>query len=129
MRSTFIPKLAEWKCAGSRPSSTRLRKPLSEIQFTLADNYDTRSICPAESSPRTTTRLLFQTYALDPPMQPGESRVMHFTVKARNRGFENSVTNREIVQNGTFFNSTVAPMIGYQPTNEMTDRTSAKSSA
>ena len=35
-------------------------------------------------------------------MQPGESRVMHFKVKARNRGFENSVTNREIVQNGTF---------------------------
>jgi hypothetical protein len=45
---------------------------------------------------------------------PGESRVMHFDVKARNRGFENSVTNREIVQNGTFFNSTVAPQIGYQ---------------
>ena len=47
-------------------------------------------------------RLLFQIYSLDPPMQPGESRVMHFTVKARNRGFENSLTNRAIVQNGTF---------------------------
>ena len=61
------------------------------------------------------TRLLFQTFALNPAMQPGESRIMRFTVRARNRGFENSVTNREVVQNGTFFNSTVAPMIGYQP--------------
>ena len=94
--------------------------------FTLAPNYDTRIDLPGAKLAKDDTRLLFQTYSLDPPMQPGESRVMHFKVKARNRGFENSVTNREIVQNGTFFNSTVAPQIGYQSSNELTDRNKRK---
>jgi hypothetical protein len=111
---------------GEQTIVNKTAQPLSEVDFTLADNYDTNIEVPGAKLTKNDARLLFQTFAIDPPMQPGESRVMHFTVKARNRGFENSVTNREIVQNGTFFNSTVAPMIGYQPTNEMTDRNKRK---
>jgi hypothetical protein len=59
-------------------------------------------------------------------MQPGESRTMRFTVKTHTRGFENSVTNRQIMQEGTFFNSGVVPQIGYQPTNELDDRNKRK---
>ena len=99
---------------------------LTEVLFTLTPNYDTSIDLPGAKLAKNDTRLLFQTYSLDPPMQPGESRVMHFKVKARNRGFENSVTNREIVQNGTFINSTVAPQIGYQSSNELTDRNKRK---
>jgi len=99
---------------------------LNEVRFTLADNYDTKIEIDKGKLTQDDARLLFQTYTLDPPMQPNESRTVHFTVKARNRGFENKVTNREIVQNGTFFNSSVAPMIGYQTTNEMTDRNKRK---
>ena len=114
MRSISIPRLAEWKCAASKPIVNKTPQALTEVLFTLAPNYDTQIDLPGAKLAKDDTRLLFQTYSLDPPMQPGESRVMHFKVKARNRGFENSVTNREIVQNGTFFNSTVAPQIGYQ---------------
>jgi ABC-2 type transport system permease protein len=101
-------------------------RALTQVLFTLAPNYDTRIDLPGGMLAQDDVRLLFQTYSLDPPMQPGESRVMRFHVKARNRGFENSVTNRDIVQNGTFFNSTVAPQIGYQPANELTDRNKRK---
>jgi len=122
----IYPETRGMEMRGEQTIVNKTSQALSEIQFTLANNYDTRIDLPGGKLAHDDTRLLFQKYSLDPPMQPGESRVMHFTVKARNRGFENSVTNREIVQNGTFFNSTVAPMIGYQPTNEMTDRNKRK---
>ena len=122
----IYPETRGMEMRGEQTIVNKTGQPLSEIHFTLADNYDTKIEVPGGKLTKDDARLLFQTYALDPPMQPGESRVMHFTVKARNRGFENSVSNREIVQNGTFFNSTVAPMIGYQPTNEMTERNKRK---
>jgi ABC-type transport system involved in multi-copper enzyme maturation permease subunit len=122
----IYPETRGMEMRGEQTIVNKTSQPLSEVDFTLADNYDTKIEVPGAKLTKNDARLMFQTFSLDPPMQPGESRIMHFTVKARNRGFENSVTNREIVQNGTFFNSTVAPMIGYQPTNEMTDRNKRK---
>jgi ABC-2 type transport system permease protein len=122
----IYPEVRGMEMRGEQVIVNKTPQPLTEVLFTLAPNYDTRIDMPGAKLAKDDTRLLFQTYSLDPPVQPGESRVMHFNVKARNRGFENSVTNREIVQNGTFFNSTVAPQIGYQPTNELTDRNKRK---
>ncbi len=123
----IYPETRGMEMRGQQTIVNKTSQALPEIQFTLADNYDTRIDLPGGKLVKDDNRLLFQAYSLDPPMQPGESRVIRFTVKARNRGFENSLTNREIVQNGTFFNSTISPMIGYQPTNEMTDRNKRKS--
>ena len=122
----IYPETRGMEMRGEQTIVNKTAQPLSEVDFTLTDNYDTNIEVPGARLTKNDARLLFQTFSLDPAMQPGESRVIHFTVKARNRGFENSVTNREIVQNGTFFNNTVAPMIGYQPTNEMTDRNKRK---
>ena len=122
----IYPETRGMEMRGEQTVVNKTPQALTEVLFTLTPNYDTRIDLPGAKLAKDDTRLLFQTYALDPPMQPGESRVMHFNVKARNRGFENSVTNREIVQNGTFFNSTVAPQIGYQSSNELTDRNKRK---
>ncbi|HUK26170.1 MAG TPA: M1 family aminopeptidase [Terriglobales bacterium] len=122
----IFPQTRGMEMRGAQTIVNKTSQPLREVDFTLTNNYDTQIEVPGAKLTNNDTRLLFQTFSLDPPMQPGESRVMHFTVKARNRGFENSVTNREIVQNGTFFNSTVAPAIGYQPGNELTDRNKRK---
>ena len=46
---------------------------------------------------------------------------MHFTVKSKNRGFENDLSTVELVQNGTFFNNTIGPTIGYQSGRQLTD--------
>jgi aminopeptidase N len=67
------------------------------------------------------TRLCYRIYRFTTPLQPGESRTAVFTVKSKNRGFEDSVSNVEITQNGTFFNNSVAPMIGYDTSSELTD--------
>ena len=59
-------------------------------------------------------------------MQPGESRVMQFTMQTRVRGFENTLTNRAVLPNGTFIHSQIVPQIGYQPGNELDDKNKRK---
>jgi ABC-2 type transport system permease protein len=122
----IYPQTRGMEMRGDETIVNKTSQALTEVLFTLTANYNTHIDLPGGKLAKDDARLLFQTYSLDPPMQPGESRVIHFIVKDRNRGFENSVTNREIVQNGTFFNSTVAPAIGYQSSNELTDRNKRK---
>jgi ABC-type transport system involved in multi-copper enzyme maturation permease subunit len=122
----IYPETRGMEMRGEQTIVNQTSQALTEVQFTLARNYDTQIELPGGKLAHDDSRLLYQSYSLAPPMQSGEIRVMYFSVKARNRGFENSVTNREIVQNGTFFNSTVAPQIGYQPSNELTDRNKRK---
>jgi ABC-type transport system involved in multi-copper enzyme maturation permease subunit len=96
-------------------------QPIDEIQFTVDPNYITEIEIPGASLTKDDTRLYYRIYKLDPPMQPNESRTMHFTVKSRNRGFENRVSTVELVQDGTFFNNAIGPRIGYDAGRQLTD--------
>ena len=71
-------------------------------------------------------RLAIRTYQLQPPMQPGEERHMRYTLTYRAQGFENSVSVTQLVQNGSFFNNSIAPQIGYQPERELDKRNDRK---
>ena len=51
---------------------------------------------------------------------------MRFTVSYQAQGFENSVKRLDIVQNGTFFNNSICPQIGYQPHIELTNKQDRK---
>ena len=51
---------------------------------------------------------------------------MQITVAKKTRGFENSVTGLEVVQNGTFFNDSVVAQIGYQAGRELENRNRRK---
>jgi ABC-2 type transport system permease protein len=97
------------------------KEPLNEVHFTLTRGYDTTIEIPGAELSKDDTRLLYRIYRFNTPLQPGKTRTVHFVVKSKNRGFENSVTNPELVQNGTFFNNTVAPIIGYNQERELTD--------
>jgi ABC-type transport system involved in multi-copper enzyme maturation permease subunit len=96
-------------------------QPIDEIHFTVDPNYITEIEIPGASLSKDDTRLYYRIYKLDPPMQPNESRTIHFTVKSKNRGFENSVSTVELVQNGTFFNNAIGPRIGYDANRQLTD--------
>ena len=96
-------------------------QPLAEIHYSVDRLYDTGIQIPGATLAKDDTRLFYRIYRFTPPLQPGESRTAVFTVKSKNRGFENSVSNVEITQNGTFFNNTVAPTIGYDTSRELTD--------
>src|SRR5580658_3017720 len=96
-------------------------QPLTEIHYTTDLLYDTDIQIPGATLVKNDTRLFYRIYHFTPPLQPGESRTAIFTVKSKNRGFEDSVSNVEITQDGTFFNNTVAPMIGYDTGRELDD--------
>jgi len=68
------------------------------------------------------TRLQYRIYKLEPPMAPGETRRMRYTVSREPVGVENSVGGMSVVQNGTFFNNGIAPQIGYQAGGELSQR-------
>jgi aminopeptidase N len=96
-------------------------QPLTEIHFTVDRKYHTQIEVPGAILAKDDARLGYRIYRFTAPLQPGESRTMRFTVESHARGFENSVSNLELVQNGTFFNNTVAPLIGYRSERELDD--------
>lgn len=95
--------------------------PLDEIHFSLNGNYDTSISIPGTELAKDDMRLFYRIYRFTSPLQPGEERTAHFSVKSKNQGFENDVSNTQVVQNGTFFNNTVAPLIGYDNNRELGD--------
>ena len=94
-------------------------RPLDEIHFSLNPLYDTSIEIPGAALTKDDTRLSYRIYRFTPPLQPGKERTLRFTVKSKNRGFENDVSNTAIVQNGTFFNS--GPIIGYNYFRQLGD--------
>jgi ABC-2 type transport system permease protein len=96
-------------------------QPLDEIHFTIDPNYSTEIEIPGASLSKDDQTLYYRIYKFDSPLQPNESRTMHFTVKSKNRGFENGLSTVELVQNGTFFNNGIGPAIGYDPQRQLTD--------
>ncbi|HUQ82163.1 MAG TPA: ABC transporter permease, partial [Gemmatimonadaceae bacterium] len=63
-------------------------------------------------------------YALDKPLQPGDSLTLSFDVRLEPRGFRNggsraSGAGTAIVANGSNFTSGALPVIGYQPMREL----------
>ena len=96
-------------------------QPINEIHFTVDPNYLTEINIPGASLSKDDQKLYYRIYKFDSPMQPNESRTMHFTVKSKNRGFENDVSTVELVQNGTFFNNQIGPVIGYSSDRQLTD--------
>jgi len=63
-------------------------------------------------------------YALDEPLQPGDSLTLNFDVQFeprgfRNGGFRSSGAGMGIVENGTYLTGGALPVIGYQPLREL----------
>ena len=63
-------------------------------------------------------------YALEEPLDPGDSLTLHFDVRFETRGFSNggvggSGAGVAIVENGTYFTGGALPVIGYQPLREL----------
>jgi ABC-2 type transport system permease protein len=69
-------------------------------------------------------RLGHSIYALDEPLQPGDSMTLNFEVLYEPRGFRNggfraSGAGMGVVENGTYLTGGALPVIGYQPMREL----------
>lgn len=107
---------------GNQRLENRSTEAINRIYLNLADSWETEVEIEGCTLTEDHPELLFQVYTCSPPLNPGESRQMKFSVRARSRGFENEVSIPQISQNGTFFNNQIAPQIGYQAGRELTNR-------
>ncbi|HEY0129902.1 MAG TPA: M1 family aminopeptidase, partial [Allosphingosinicella sp.] len=65
----------------------------------------------------------YRIYALDTPMQPGETRALSFQTRRWSRGFRNSGHDIKLVRNGTFLNNMeILPAIGMDRGGMLQDR-------
>jgi ABC-2 type transport system permease protein len=122
----LYPESRNMTMRGQQTIVNQTSKPLTEIHFTLDKDYQTTIEIPSAKLAQDDERLHYQVYALTTPMQPGEARMMQFTMKTQLRGFENALTNRAVLPNGTFIHSRIVPQIGYQTGNELDDKTKRK---
>ncbi len=61
-------------------------------------------------------------YTLEQPLQPGDSLRMDFKTSFNTKGFvETSRSNTQVIFNGTFFNNTYFPSLGYNEGFEISD--------
>jgi hypothetical protein len=69
----------------------------------------------------------FTMYKLNQPVAIGDSITIHCTSHYAAKGFENEVSFTKVVQNGSFFdNSDIAPSLGYQQSQELSDKNKRK---
>jgi ABC-2 type transport system permease protein len=66
-------------------------------------------------------RGIYTIYALEQPLAPGESVKMTFHVSAESHGFRDGNERPELAYNGTFFDSSYFPYIGYTAQGELDD--------
>ncbi len=95
--------------------------PITQVWFTTDRNFTSHITLPGAKLATNDAGTGFRIYNLTTPMQPGEQRTLQLDVESHPQGFENQTTMTGIAENGTFFNNTILPQIGYQEDNELTD--------
>lgn len=58
---------------------------------------------------------------LNNSLSPNDTLKLNYNYEIVHEGFENERGSTDLVQNGTFFNSMLLPVIGYQPNTELQD--------
>ena len=117
----IFPKQRSLVMRGKQTIANRESEPIESINVLTMTPYETEVEIEGASIASFNEELNTLIFQLDPPMEPGETREMNFTVKYQPEGFENAVEVTQIVQNGTFFNNQIGPQIGYMRQVELTD--------
>ena len=97
--------------------------PIPDIHVQVEDDKALTAIDMGGAKLALHDRLLgYRIYHLDRPLQPGEQRNIAFDMDFHPTGIQNETAQHQIVGNGTFVNSQMFPMFGYQTQGEIQDR-------
>ena len=100
----------------------RTGSPVSAIHVTdLYRTLDKLVLDRPFHAERQSARGDYRIYALATPLAPGETVTMSFDVAHRSTGFRDGHELEQFAYNGTFFDSSFLPQIGYQKTAELDD--------
>lgn len=104
----------------------RSDEPIEEMYLSFTDGMETTVDIENAALEYSYDDFDYYVYSFSPPMQPGQRLEMKYEVTYEPEGFENSLSRADIVQNGTFFNNTIAPQIGYRQSAELTNKRERK---
>ncbi|HKO58105.1 MAG TPA: M1 family aminopeptidase, partial [Thermoanaerobaculia bacterium] len=120
----LFPERRAVKIRGSYQLMNRTGRPVDELHVTMSSDVRDYTVAIPGTSVKTADKQHNYTiYRLSPPLAPGATLPMRFTVSVENRGFVNDAANNQLVANGTFINNvSYFPHIGYQTGGELQDR-------
>lgn len=103
--------------------TNKTTQAIDSLHFTLPSDFKVKINLPNATLALQDTVLDYEIYKLNTPMQPGDSLRLSVKSEYVSRGFENSVSNLQVVENGSFFNNAAfMPDLGYQNGVEITDK-------
>lgn len=116
------PERRAIKFIGDQVIANKTEDSIDELYLNFANGFETEVEIENATLQESFEDYNYYIYKFDPPMEPEQELNMKYTVTFEPEGFENSVSRTDIVQNGTFFNNTIAPQIGYSTGKELSDR-------
>jgi hypothetical protein len=118
----IYPERRSFEGTGYFVLQNKTAEPIAQIHITNSQQsvkeirFD-RAFHKVSESPRG----LYTIYALEQPLQPGETTKMNFRVGYESHGFKDGNERAEFAYNGTFFDRGYFPGIGYDRNVELDD--------
>lgn len=122
----LYPERRELKIHANQTLENRTDQVIEEIQVSVDDTFKVAMAIENATLIEKKFEDRFWVYSVDPPLQPGQSLPMTFDLHYAPQGIENSLEFSAVVQNGSFFNSSIMPQIGYQTAWELKDKDDRK---
>lgn len=123
----IYPKQRDLKVKGNLVLKNGSTQAIDSLLINTLDGFELQLEIDRAEQIFDDKKLNFSIYKLSPALQPGDSINMAFETIYDSKGFENQVSFTQIAPNGSFFNnSQIAPQIGYQPGNELSQKKDRK---
>jgi ABC-2 type transport system permease protein len=124
LRTDIYPETRGVHLDGTYWLKNKHPRPLDTVLITFAQSPRLRRLelgQPAATLLLNDSTAHLRMYRLARPLAPGDSLQLNMTLDYRELGFPNSGSNTDLVNNGTFMNSSYLPGIGYQEGGELSD--------
>ncbi|WP_338770656.1 M1 family aminopeptidase [Massilia sp. METH4] len=123
LRLEIVPEERSLRVLGRYLLANRGGTPLSAIYISIDPQADLKPLRFGTASRVTLEdrKLGFYRYTLVQPLAPGATLPLEFEMAYAPNGFFGLGKDTPVVANGTFFNNTILPHIGYQRDRELTD--------
>jgi ABC-2 type transport system permease protein len=122
LRVDIHPARREVRVQGSYRLENRTGAAIDTIHVDLPNTLRIHALTLARAAEPAIadTALGYHAFRLEAPLAPGDTVTLHFDVAHETRGFTNEPSHWPVVENGTFFDNSLLPGIGYNPHGELT---------
>jgi hypothetical protein len=124
LKIDLFPDLRSFKATGFYYLRNHDSVPIGQIQlqYMNSSSVDLHDVSFGRQATVIDNRKDFgyQVYEITPPLDPGDSLRMDFSLDFIQKGFKGKGANTDLVYNGTFFRNNYFPTIGYDRARELT---------